>query len=123
MSSIRILVNGKHQHTISLEEHPGVLSCILNFMSRSADTSKRSELEEDFHMSFGGIDNSTSDYIDWPRLEISIGDRIELEILKDSVSIPSASRRPYEREDHNEDNPPTEKEGEQVGAGDAEEAV
>lgn len=85
-------------------------------MSRSADTSGRGELKEAFHMSFGGIDNSTSDYVDWPRLEISVGDRIELEILEDSVSIPPASRRAYERENNNKDCQTTEKEGEQDAA-------
>jgi len=121
MSSIRILVNGKHQHTISLEEQPGVLSCILNFMSRSTVTTDRTEREEEFHMSFGGIDNSTNDYVDWPRLEISIGDRIELEVIKDSISIPPASRRPYEREDHNKDCS-NKQQLEQGGDGEAEEA-
>jgi hypothetical protein len=106
-------VNGKHQHTVSLEEQPGVLSCILNFMSRSTNKTDRNELEEKFHMSFGGIDNSTNDYVDWSSLEIGIGDRIELEILKDSISVPPASRRPYEREDHCKDSPTKQKEGEQ----------
>lgn len=95
MSSIRILLNGQHQHTVSLEGHPGVLSCIVNYMNRNTKADDLEEPEDEYHMSFGGIDNTTGDYVDWPRLEIGVGDRIELEILEASDPCPPASRRPH----------------------------
>ena len=95
MSSIRIHINGQHKHTVSLEGHPGVLSCILNHMNRRPEPASGEQVEDDYHISFGGIDNATGDYVDWPRIEIAIGDRIELEILESSDASPPASRRPH----------------------------
>lgn len=90
MPSIRISINSKHHATVSLEEHPGVLSCILNYMSRK-------EGEFDFHTSFGGIDNTTEDYVDWPRVDLSVGDKVEFEILDSIIADPKPTRRPLER--------------------------
>jgi hypothetical protein len=96
MSSIRISLNGEHQQTISLEGHPGVLSCIVNYMNRRPQVDKDECVEDHYHMSSGGIDNTTGDYVDWPRLELAIGDHLEFEILAASEASPPASRRPHD---------------------------
>ncbi len=95
MSSIRISLNGEHQHTISLEGHPGVLSCIVNYMNREAGEDGDGYMEDEYHMSSGGIDNVTGDFVDWPRLDLSVGDRIEFEILESSNPFPPATRRSH----------------------------
>ena len=92
MSSIRISLNGEHKQTVSLEGHPGVISCIVNYMNRKTEGG---DMEDQYHMSSGGIDNDTGDYVDWPRLEISAGDHIEFEILDATIAQPPASRRPH----------------------------
>jgi len=96
MSSIRISLNGEHQQTISLEGHSGVLSCMLNYMNCKPQVDGDDCVDEGYHMSSGGIDNTTGDYVDWPRIELAIGDRLEFEILDASDACPPASRRPHE---------------------------
>jgi hypothetical protein len=96
MSSIRIHINGQPKHTVSLEGHPGVLSCILNHMNRRPEPADGHEVKDEYHIAFGGIDNITGDYVDWPRIELIVGDRVELEILESSDSFPPASRRPHD---------------------------
>ena len=96
MSSIRISLNSKHQQTISLEGHPGVLSCILNYINRRPQVDKDECMEDGYHMSSGGIDNTTGDYVDWPRIGLAVGDRLEFEILDVSEACPPASRRPHD---------------------------
>ena len=95
MSSIRIHINGQPRHTVSLEGHPGVLSCILNHMNRRPEPATDQVAEDDYHISFVGIDNATGDYVDWQRIDLFIGDRIELEILESSEPFPPAERRPH----------------------------
>lgn len=92
MSSIRISLNGEHRHTVSLEGNPGVISCILNYRN-GASEDELDEDKEEYHLLSGGIDKTTQDFVDWPRLDLSIGDRIELEILEPSESLPPAIRR------------------------------
>jgi hypothetical protein len=94
MSSIRIHINGQPRHTVSLEGHPGILSCILNHRNRRPEPATGQEAEDEYHISFGGIDSATGDYVDWPRIELIVGDRIELEILESSYPRPPATRRP-----------------------------
>jgi hypothetical protein len=99
MSSIRVNLNGQHKHTVSLEGHPGVLSCIVNYRISLPESDNEQRTEDGYHMLVGGIDNATGDYVDWPRIEIAVGDRIEFEILATSDAYPAASRRPYEGND------------------------
>ncbi len=94
MSSIEVSINSKHHATVSLAGEPGVLSCILNYMNRSTDTGK----EDKYHISFGGIDNSSGDYVDWDRVDLKIGDEVTFKILNNSVAIPKPARRKHNGE-------------------------
>ena len=97
MSSIRILLNGEHKQTVSLEGLPGVLSCLVNYRKESADDGNPNPVE-DYHILSGGIDNASSEYVDWPRIELSVGDQIEFEILPEAIADPPASRRDTPRD-------------------------
>ena len=94
MSSIEVSINSEHHATISLAGEPGVLSCILNYMNRSAD----GELEDEHLISFGGIDNTSGDYVDWDRVDLKVGDEVTFKILSESVAVPEPSRRSHDGE-------------------------
>ena len=92
MPSLKVTHNSSHHATVSLEGKPGVLSCIINSMNRDCD----GELEEEYHTSFGGIDNTSGDYVDWERMDLKVGDLVVIEIVEESVASPKPLRRPYE---------------------------
>ena len=94
MSSIRIRLNGEHQQTVSLEQRPGVLSCILNYMGRRSEDS--CEDEDEYQLCSGGIDNEAGDYVNWPVIDLKVGDNVELEIVEESEASPLAERRPHD---------------------------
>ena len=81
-------------YTVSLEGHPGALNCSLNHRNGHPD----SHQEDRYFMTFGGIDQTNGDYLDWEPLNLVVGDRIELEILESSASFPIASREPQGEE-------------------------
>jgi len=62
-------------------------------MNHSIVNGDREDVTDEYHVAFGGIDSTTSECVDWPKLEIRVGDRIEIEILEASVSCPPESRR------------------------------
>lgn len=64
-------------------------------MNRRPEPATDQVAEDDYHISFGGIDNATGEYVDWPRIDLVIGDRIELEILESSEPFPPAARRSH----------------------------
>lgn len=98
MSSIRVSLNGLHQHTISLEGQHGVLSCILNYMHRKAQGDSDECSEEEYHMSSGGLDTVSRDFVNWPNLDLSVGDHVELEILASSNASPAPTRKPHDED-------------------------
>ena len=94
MSSIEVSINSNHHATVSLAGDPGVLSCIVNYMNRSTDD----RVEDEFHTSFGGINNTSGDYVDWDRVDLKVGDEVTFKIISDDVAKPEPSRRPHEGE-------------------------
>jgi len=61
-------------------------------MKRSGDD----EPDGQFHISCGGIDNASGDYINWDRVDLSVGDEITLKILAASIADPNPNRRPHD---------------------------
>ena len=98
MSSIRVSLNGVPQHTISLEGQHGVLSCIMNYSYSKSQGDGNECNEEEYHMSSGGLDADSRDFLDWPNLDVSVGDRVQLEILATSNAIPVPTRRPHDED-------------------------
>ncbi|MDB9741852.1 hypothetical protein OAB00_03250 [Akkermansiaceae bacterium] len=94
MSSIELTVNSKHHATVSLEDQPGVLSCILNNMARTHEDPP----EDSYHLSLGGIDNTAGEFVNWERVDLEIGDEITFKLLDESVANPKPSRRIHDGE-------------------------
>jgi len=67
----------------------------VNHSNRHPEPESDQQEKDEYNLSFIGIDSATGDYVDWPRIELNIGDRIELEILNGSDAHPPALRRPH----------------------------
>jgi hypothetical protein len=91
MPSIEVTINSKHHATVSLGEAPGVISCIVNYMNRSLEGG----FEDEYHTSFGGIDNSSGDRVNWERAELKTGDEVTFKLIEKSDAIPEPKRTPH----------------------------
>ena len=94
MPSIEVTINSKHHATVSLGDAPGVLSCIVNYMNRTTDGGS----EDQYHTSFGGIDNASGDYVDWERADLQTGDEVTFKLVPESVANPEPTRRDHDGE-------------------------
>lgn len=81
---------GEHSHTIGMGE-PGVLSIIVSAVSRDDETLGP---PHECRLELGGLDSNSGTHVDWAKHDLSVGDKIEIEILKDGqFDHPVAERR------------------------------
>ncbi len=91
MPSIEVTINSKHHATVSLVGNPGVLSCIVNYMNRSTPDG----MEDEYHTSFGGIDNTLGARVNWERADLKTGDEISFRLIEDSIANPEPDQTPH----------------------------
>ena len=70
----------------------------MNYSHRKARGDGNECNEEEYNMSSSGLDAASSDFLDWPNLDVSVGDRVQLEILATSNASPAPTRRPHDED-------------------------
>ena len=88
--SFRITINSEEVATIGIE-NPGVCSCVVHSHTKmKSDPGTETSIE----LSLGGLDRKTNEFLDWPKRELTIGDKILVEIVENTASHPNPERRP-----------------------------
>jgi hypothetical protein len=87
MERFKVTLND-HQHTIGVSD-PGVLTIILSAVSREEEMPARHECR----LELGGLDSSTGSHLDWATHDLTVGDKIKIEILAGGESDKPAEER------------------------------
>jgi len=98
MIGFRVVLNGKQLVTAGLTGHH-VLSAILSSVVR--DPARKTSwpagrvfIERELEFSVGGLDSDREQHVGWLARELTVGDRIEIQILDADKFDAPISRRP-----------------------------
>ena len=98
MIGFRIVVNGKRLVTAGLTGHhvvSAILSSVVRDPARKAEwPDPHSFVERELEFSVGGLDSDQKQHVDWLAREVTVGDRIEIQIVDTDKFDAPISRRP-----------------------------
>jgi hypothetical protein len=68
----------------------------LNYSHRKTQEDGTERSEEEYHISSGGLEADGRDFLNWPNLDVFVGDRVEFEILATSHASPAPTKKPHD---------------------------
>lgn len=82
MIGFEISINGKRVLLAGLNNDPGVLNAIIDYIKRENLSNGKSSIEEEISIRVGGLNSNTKDHLEWTNEKLKIGDSIIIKVVE-----------------------------------------